>query len=66
VSEPPIDMSAWVWDGPHLDKVKIIAPAGSLILLNSADLWHSDTLNDSPAPRLAITAGFAPGCSPYS
>ena len=65
VSEPPIDMSAW-GSGmvPHPDEVKIVAPAGSLILFNSADLWHSGTLNDSSAPRLAVSVGFAPGCSP--
>jgi ectoine hydroxylase-related dioxygenase (phytanoyl-CoA dioxygenase family) len=65
VSEPPIDMSAW-GSGmvPHPDEVKIVAPAGSLILFNSADLWHSGTPNNSSAPRLAVTTGFAPGCSP--
>jgi len=41
--------------------VKIVAPAGSVILFNSSDLWHSGTFNYSPAPRLAVTAGFAPG-----
>lgn len=47
--------------GPHPDEVKIVAPAGSVILFNSADLWHSGTLNYSPAPRLAVTAAFSPG-----
>jgi ectoine hydroxylase-related dioxygenase (phytanoyl-CoA dioxygenase family) len=50
--------------GPHPDEVKIVAPAGSLILFNSADLWHSGTFNYSPAPRLALTAGFGPSRSP--
>jgi hypothetical protein len=46
--------------GPHPDEVKIIAPAGSVVLFNSADLWHSGTFNYSPEPRLAVTAGFSP------
>jgi ectoine hydroxylase-related dioxygenase (phytanoyl-CoA dioxygenase family) len=63
VSEPPIDMQAWGSGmGPHPEEVRITAPAGSVILFNSADLWHSGTLNYSPGPRLAVTAGFAPGC----
>ena len=63
VSEPPIDMQAFGSGmGPHPEEVKIIAPAGSVILFNSADLWHSGTFNDSPEPRLAVTAGFAPAC----
>ena len=41
--------------GPHPDEVKLIAPAGSLILFNSASLWHSGTLNYSPGLRLAAT-----------
>jgi ectoine hydroxylase-related dioxygenase (phytanoyl-CoA dioxygenase family) len=63
VSEPPIDMEGWGM-GPHPDEVKIAAPAGSLILFNSADLWHSGTHNYSPAPRLSVTAGFWPGGCP--
>jgi ectoine hydroxylase-related dioxygenase (phytanoyl-CoA dioxygenase family) len=50
-----------IGDGPAPHEVKIVAPAGSVILFNSADLWHSGTLNYSPAPRLAVTAGFGPG-----
>lgn len=50
--------------GPHPDEVRIIAPAGSVIVFNSADLWHSGTFNDSPAPRIAITVGFVPGSAP--
>ena len=65
VSEPPIDMLAFGSGmGPHPDEVKITAPAGSLIMFNSADLWHSGTFNYSPSPRLAITVGFSPGHSP--
>lgn len=61
ISEPPIDMLAFGSGmGPHPDEVKIVAPAGSLIMFNSADLWHSGTLNYSPAPRMAVTAGFSP------
>ena len=47
--------------GPHPDEVKIVAPAGSLILFNAADIWHSGTFNYSPGPRLAVTASFDPG-----
>ena len=62
VSEQPIDMLAFGSGmGAHLDEVKIVAPAGSVIMFNSADLWHSGTLNYGPAPRLAATAGFSPG-----
>jgi phytanoyl-CoA dioxygenase PhyH len=65
VSEPPIDMLAFGSGmGPHPDEVKIVAPAGSVIMFNSADLWHSGTFNYSPSPRLAITVGFSPGHSP--
>jgi ectoine hydroxylase-related dioxygenase (phytanoyl-CoA dioxygenase family) len=42
--------------GPHPAEVKLIAPAGSVILFNNADLWHSGTFNYSPAPRPAVTA----------
>jgi MYXO-CTERM domain-containing protein len=49
--------------GPHLDEVRILAPAGSLILFDAADIWHSGTFNYSPAPRLAVTANFDP-CRP--
>ncbi len=61
-SEPPIDNATGM--GPHPDEVKIIAPAGSVILFNSADLWHSGTFNYTPAARLALTAHFAPGHRP--
>jgi ectoine hydroxylase-related dioxygenase (phytanoyl-CoA dioxygenase family) len=62
VRKPPIDVLAFGSGmGPHPDEVKIVAPAGSVIMFNSADLWHSGTLNYSPAPRLAVAAGFGPG-----
>jgi ectoine hydroxylase-related dioxygenase (phytanoyl-CoA dioxygenase family) len=61
VSEPPIDLAAsGSGMGPHPAEVRIAAPAGSVILFNSADLWHSGTLNRGTAPRLAVTAGFRP------
>ena len=64
VSKPPIGMLAFGSGmGPHPDEVKIVAPAGSVIMFNSAALWHSGTLNYSPAPGLAVTAGFNPGSS---
>jgi len=63
VSEPPIDTEHGhaTGMGPHPDEVKIIAPAGSLVLFKGPDLWHSGTFNYSPAARLALTACFAPG-----
>jgi ectoine hydroxylase-related dioxygenase (phytanoyl-CoA dioxygenase family) len=61
--EPPIDMEHGYATGmgPHPDEVKIIAPAGSVILFNSADLWHSGTFNYTPVARLALTVHFNPG-----
>lgn len=47
--------------GPHPAEVKIVAPAGSLILFNNADLWHSGTFNYSPAARLAVTVTLLRG-----
>jgi hypothetical protein len=47
--------------GPHPAEVKVVAPAGSVILFNNADLWHSGTFNYSPAPRLAVTATLLRG-----
>jgi Phytanoyl-CoA dioxygenase (PhyH) len=52
----PNDDMTWRGMGPHPGEVKLAAPAGSLILFNSASLWHSGTLNYSPEPRLAVTA----------
>ena len=51
----PADDMEFPGMGPHPDEVKLIAPAGSLILFNSASLWHSGTLNYSPGLRLAVT-----------
>jgi ectoine hydroxylase-related dioxygenase (phytanoyl-CoA dioxygenase family) len=50
--------------GPHPAEVKVVAPAGSVILFNNADLWHSGTFNYSAAPRLAVTATFLRGRAP--
>ncbi len=56
VSEPPIDMQAFGSGmGPHPKEVRVTTPAGSVILFNSADLWHSGTFNYGPEPRLAVT-----------
>src|SRR5258708_4937403 len=41
--------------GPHPKEVRVTTPAGSVILFNSADLWHSGTFNYGPEPRLAVT-----------
>jgi ectoine hydroxylase-related dioxygenase (phytanoyl-CoA dioxygenase family) len=60
-AEPIHDMPFGTGMGPHPAEVRIVAPAGSLILFNGADLWHSGTHNFSPAPRLAVTACFTPG-----
>ena len=60
----PSDDMKWRGMGPHPDEVKLLAPAGSLILFNSASLWHSGTLNYSPEPRLAVTAHLARPESP--
>jgi ectoine hydroxylase-related dioxygenase (phytanoyl-CoA dioxygenase family) len=67
-AEPPIDTEHGYGTrmGPHPDEVKIIAPAGSVILFNSADLWHSGTFNYTPAARLALTVHFSPGRRPPS
>jgi Phytanoyl-CoA dioxygenase (PhyH) len=65
-AEPPIDMEHGYGTGmgPQPDEVKIIAPAGSVILFNSADLWHSGTFNYTPAARLGLTVHFDPGRRP--
>jgi Phytanoyl-CoA dioxygenase (PhyH) len=65
-SEPPIDMEHGYATGmgPHPDEVKILAPPGSVILFNAADLWHSGTFNYTPAARLALTVHFDPGGRP--
>jgi ectoine hydroxylase-related dioxygenase (phytanoyl-CoA dioxygenase family) len=61
-SEPPIDTEHGYATGmgPHPDEVKIIAPAGTLILFDAADLWHSGTFNYTPWPRLALTVHIDP------
>jgi len=60
--EPPIDMDGYASAmGPHPDEVKIIAPAGSVILFNAADLWHSGTFNYTPAARIGLTVHVNPG-----
>jgi ectoine hydroxylase-related dioxygenase (phytanoyl-CoA dioxygenase family) len=63
IGDPPIDTERGYATGmgPHPGEVKIIAPAGSLVLFNAPDLWHSGTFNYSPTARLALTACFAPG-----
>lgn len=60
---PPIDTEHGYATGmgPHPDEVKIIAPAGSVIFFNAADLWHSGTFNYTPAARLALTVHLDPG-----
>jgi ectoine hydroxylase-related dioxygenase (phytanoyl-CoA dioxygenase family) len=65
VTADPVDVLAPGCEmGPHPDEVKIVAPAGSVILFNGADLWHSGTFNYSTQPRLAATASFASSDSP--
>jgi hypothetical protein len=44
----PSDDMEWVGMGPHPNEVKVLCPAGSLILFNSASLWHSQP--QLPAP----------------
>lgn len=56
----PNDDMEWISMGPHPNEVKLVGPAGSLILFNSASLWHSGTLNYSAEPRLAVTAYLGP------
>jgi hypothetical protein len=62
----PADDMEFPGMGPHPDEVKLIAPAGSLILFNSASLWHSGTLNYSPALRLAVTTYLSALAKPPS
>jgi ectoine hydroxylase-related dioxygenase (phytanoyl-CoA dioxygenase family) len=61
--EPPIDMEHGYATGmgPHPDEVKIIAPAGSVVMFNASALWHSGTFNYTPAARLGLTVHFDPG-----
>ena len=61
VSGSPVDaLPLGCESGPHPDEVKIVAPAGSLVLFTAADIWHSGTFNYSPAARIAVTANFDP------
>ena len=60
----PADDMEFPGMGPHPDEVKLIAPAGSLILFNSASLWHSGTLNYSPGLRLAVTTYLSAPTAP--
>jgi len=65
VDRSPVDDLAYGSEtGPHPAEVKLVAPAGSVILFNNADLWHSGTFNYSPAPRLAVTAALRRGRAP--
>jgi ectoine hydroxylase-related dioxygenase (phytanoyl-CoA dioxygenase family) len=65
VARSPVDDLAYGSEtGPHPAEVKLVAPAGSVILFNNADLWHSGTFNYSPAPRLAVTVAFRRGHAP--
>ena len=65
VARSPVDDLAYGAEtGPHPAEVKLVAPAGSVILFNNADLWHSGTFNYSPAPRLAVTAAMRRGRAP--
>jgi ectoine hydroxylase-related dioxygenase (phytanoyl-CoA dioxygenase family) len=61
--EPPIDMEHGYATGmgPHPDEVKIIAPAGSVVMFNASALWHSGTFNYTPAARLGLTVHIDPG-----
>src|SRR5580700_6904669 len=60
----PADDMEFPGMGPHPDEVKLTAPAGSLILFNSASLWHSGTLNYSPGLRLAVTTYLSAPTAP--
>jgi Phytanoyl-CoA dioxygenase (PhyH) len=59
----PRDLSddmEWVGMGPHPNELKLVGPPGSLILFNSASLWHSGTFNYNHEPRLAVTTYLRP------
>ena len=67
IARSPVDDLAYGSEtGPHPAEVKLVAPAGSVILFNNADLWHSGTFNYSPAPRLAVTAALLRGRAPVT
>ncbi len=42
---------------PHPDEVRLIAPAGTVVVFNS-HLWHGGTRNDSGRPRRALHSYF--------
>lgn len=46
--------------GAHPDAVKVVVPAGSLMLAKGT-LWHRGGANRSAAPRLLITPQYCPG-----
>jgi Phytanoyl-CoA dioxygenase (PhyH) len=58
--DPTVHMAFGYEMGPHPNEVRLTAPAGSLILFNGADLWHSGTFHYTAKPRLAVTASFVP------
>ncbi len=41
----------------HPDEVKLIAPAGTVVVFNS-HLWHGGTLNRTSRPRRAVHSYF--------
>jgi len=43
--------------GPHPDEVRLVAPAGTVVIFNS-HLWHGGTLNRSGRPRRALHSYF--------
>jgi ectoine hydroxylase-related dioxygenase (phytanoyl-CoA dioxygenase family) len=42
---------------PHPDEVKLVAPAGTVVVFNS-HLWHGGTLNRTGSPRRAVHSYF--------
>jgi hypothetical protein len=58
---PPVDALPFGGEtGPPPGAVKIVAPAGPLILVSAADMWHSGTFNYSRAARMAVAANVGP------
>jgi ectoine hydroxylase-related dioxygenase (phytanoyl-CoA dioxygenase family) len=43
--------------GPHPDEVRVVAPAGTVVIFNS-HLWHGGTRNRSGRPRRALHSYF--------
>ena len=54
----PIPLDGTAGMGPVRGEVRIVAPAGSVILFNAGALWHSGTLNYSFEPRIAVTTKY--------